>query len=74
MNQKRLHLLNSLKVYWWIKEYIEKHGESPSYIEVAITFSIDKWNVHGAVKTLCKMGLIAANPVFDRSFKILREA
>ena len=73
MNLERLYLLNSLKVYWWIREYIEKHGESPTCIEVAIAFSINKWSVNKAVKTLRSMGLIEANPIFDRSFRILRE-
>jgi hypothetical protein len=73
MNLELLHLLNSLKVYWWIKVYIEKHGESPTYIDVAIAFSVDKWGVNNAVKTLRSMGLIAANPLFDRPFRILRE-
>jgi Mn-dependent DtxR family transcriptional regulator len=74
MNLERLHLLNSLKVYWWIKAYIEKYGESPTCVEVAIAFSIDKWSVNNAIKTLRSMGLIEANSIFDRSFRILREA
>ncbi|MDR1220428.1 MAG: hypothetical protein LBK73_12575 [Treponema sp.] len=74
MKLKRLHLLNSLKIYWWIKAYIEKNGESPTYVDVAIAFSIDKRSVHNAVKTLRSMGLIEANPVFDRPFRILKEA
>lgn len=73
MNLERLHLLNSLKVYWWIRGYIEKHDESPTYIDVAIAFSIDKWSVHNAIKTLRSMGLIEANPLFYRPFRILRE-
>jgi Mn-dependent DtxR family transcriptional regulator len=63
-----------MKVYWWIKAYIEKHGESPTYIDVAIAFSIDKWSVHNTIKTLRSMGLIEANPLFDRSFQILKDA
>ena len=74
MNMKRLHLLNSLKVYWWIREYIERCGESPTRIEVAIAFSIDKYSVEKAVRTLRERGLIAANPIFDRPYQILREA
>jgi Mn-dependent DtxR family transcriptional regulator len=74
MNLERLHLLNSLKVYWWIKAYIEKHGESPTCIDVAIAFSINKWSVNNAVKTLHSMGLIEAKPMFDRPFRILKEA
>jgi ribosomal protein L7/L12 len=74
MNIERLHLLNSPKVYWWIKAYIEKNGESPTCIDVAIAFSIDKWSVHKVIKTLRGMGLIEANPIFDRPFRILKEA
>ena len=74
MNMERLHLLNSLKVYWWIRAYIENYGESPTYIDVAIAFSIDKWSVHNAIKTLRSMGLIEAKPMFDRPFRILKEA
>jgi Mn-dependent DtxR family transcriptional regulator len=74
MNLERLHLLNSLKVHWWIKACIEKDGESPTYIDVATVFSINKWSVNSAIKTLRSMGLIEANSIFDRSFRILREA
>jgi hypothetical protein len=68
-----LHFLNSLKVYWWIKAYIEKHGESPAYVDIAIAFSINKWSVDSAIKTLRNTGLIEANLIFDRPFRILRE-
>jgi hypothetical protein len=53
-----LHLLNSLKVYWWMSAYIEKHGRHPTCSSIASVFSIGGYDVETALKTLCEIGLL----------------
>lgn len=72
-DEKKLPLrTRHIEVFLFIKSYIEKHGFSPTYDEMAKNFNIKKQNITRFINRLEDLGYIVRNRGKNRNITIIR--